>query len=222
MNTILSPASGEDLIRLLRAWRFWLSSGVIGGVIGLMIYFIAPPPFRSLATVNVDFNMEQAWSAETDRQQFYYLERETRKLVEIAWSDSVMDAVANQVKGVTVPELREELLQLGQPGEGGWHFYADATQPELAAELASTWAEVFTLHARERIASEKGISSSITLDLTQSAHLPVDRSIPFSIYMLAGAVATSVISALVLLFMPAKITENRSKRTGKRSKLTGK
>ncbi len=222
MKFILTPASGEDLIRLLRAWRFWLSSGVIGAVIGLMIYLIVPPPFRSTATVNVDFNMEQAWPAETDRQQFYYLERETRKLEEIAWSDSVMEEVASRVQDVTVPELREELLHLGQPGEAGWHFYADATQPELAAVLASTWAEAFTLHARERIASEKGISSSIQLDLTQSAHLPIDRSIPSSIYMLAGAVVTSVISALVMLFLPAKITETRSKRTGKRSKLAGK
>ncbi len=57
------------------------------------LYLLMPPPYRARATVNVDFNLEQAWPQETDRQQFYYLERETRKLEEIAWSDAVMQSV---------------------------------------------------------------------------------------------------------------------------------
>jgi uncharacterized protein involved in exopolysaccharide biosynthesis len=222
MNFILSSPSADDLIRLLRAWRFWLSSGVVGALIGLMIYFVAPPPYRSYATVNVDFNLEQAWPAETDRQQFYYLERETRKLEEVAWSDAVLEAVASRVKGVTVPQLREELLQLGQPGEAGWHFYADAAQPGVAADLASTWAMVFTEQARARITAEKGISSYIQLNLTQSAQLPVERNIPYSIYMLAGSLVTSVLCALVLLLTPPKGIQDRSKRSGKRTRLAGK
>jgi len=51
----------------------------------------------------------------TDREQFYYLERETRKLEEIAWSDSVLNQVASQVKDVTVDQMRGGKLQLSQP-----------------------------------------------------------------------------------------------------------
>ncbi|MFN8385258.1 MAG: hypothetical protein U0V48_00360 [Anaerolineales bacterium] len=36
------------------------------------------------ATVIVDFNLEEVPLQDTDRQYFYYLERETRKLEEIA------------------------------------------------------------------------------------------------------------------------------------------
>ena len=84
MNFILTSPSLEDLIRLLKAWRFWVSGAILGASLGAAIYYIVPPQYRARATVNVDFNLEQAWPQETDRQQFYYLERESRKLEEIA------------------------------------------------------------------------------------------------------------------------------------------
>src|SRR5688572_29053315 len=143
MTWLFSPPSTDDLIRLLKAWRFWSVGALIGGLIGAGIYYIAPPPYRAHATVLVDFNLEQAWPQETDRQQFYYLERETRKLEEIAWSDIVMDKIIEANRDVTMQELRNGILFLSQPAEGGWHFYADDQNPERAAALASTWAQVF-------------------------------------------------------------------------------
>ncbi len=93
MNYILTPPSLDDLTRLLRAWRFWVLGAIFGALIGAAVYYVAPPPYRARATVNVDFNLEQAWPQDTDRQQFYYLERETRKLEEIALSDEIMKSV---------------------------------------------------------------------------------------------------------------------------------
>ena len=116
---IFSPPSSDDLIRLLKAWRFWLLGAVAGALISAAVYYIAPPLFRARATVNVDFHLEQAWPQETDREQFYYLERETRKLEEIAMSDVVLNEVVSQVSGVTAQGLREGRLQLSQPGNGG-------------------------------------------------------------------------------------------------------
>ena len=77
--------------------------------------------YRACATVNVDFNLEQAWPQETDRQQFYYLERETRKLEEIALSDDVMQSLASS-SSVSVEELRNGKLTLGQLTWGGMAF----------------------------------------------------------------------------------------------------
>ena len=51
-------------------------SGLIGAALGAALYAVAPPPYKARATVNVDFHMEQAWPQNTDREQFYYLERE--------------------------------------------------------------------------------------------------------------------------------------------------
>ena len=67
-------------------WVRWLAA-----LIGAAIYYLALPPYRARASVNVDFHLEQAWPQDTDREQFYYLERETRKLEEIAWSDAVLN-----------------------------------------------------------------------------------------------------------------------------------
>ena len=80
MKLIFSSPSLDDLIHLLKAWRFWLISALIGAAIGAAFYYIDPPLYRARATVNVDFHLDQAWPQNSDREQFYYLDREVRKL----------------------------------------------------------------------------------------------------------------------------------------------
>ena len=109
MNYLLTPPSLDDLIRVLKAWRFWVLGALFGAMIGAVIYYVVPPPFRAQAIVNVDFNLEQAWPQETDRQQFYYLERESRKLEELAWSDDVMSQLSSEF-AIPVEDLRGDKL----------------------------------------------------------------------------------------------------------------
>ena len=61
MHRLFSPPSIDDLIRLLRAWRFWSVGALIGALLGAGLYYIAPPAYRAHAIVLVDFNLEQAW-----------------------------------------------------------------------------------------------------------------------------------------------------------------
>src|ERR1044071_3819932 len=120
MTSLFSPPSLDDLIRLLKAWRFWVLGAIVGALIGAALYYLVPPTYRARATVNVDFNLEQAWPQDTDRQQFYYLERETRKLVDIAWSDTVLQQIVKTDPNSTIRELRDKKLSLSQPEDGGW------------------------------------------------------------------------------------------------------
>ena len=135
MNWLFRPPSLDDLIRLLKAWRFWVLGALLGGILGMAFFYLLPPPYRARATVNVDFNMEEAWPDDVDRQQFYYLEREARKLVEIAWSDTVLQRVADIDGNVTMHELRDGRLMLSQPREAGWHFFAEGQDRERSASL---------------------------------------------------------------------------------------
>lgn len=199
MSSLFSPPSPDDLIRLLKAWKFWVLGALVGALIGAAVYYIAPPDYRARATVNVDFNLEQAWPQETDRQQFYYLERETRKLEEIAWSDEVMDAVSSS-RQVPVEELRAGKLKLSQPAEGGWHFYADDPDPERAQELAGKWAMAFTEQVQEKVADSDGLNSFIQVDATQTKAPTVERNVPLSTYLLSGAIAFLALTALAILF----------------------
>ena len=201
MNWLFSPPSLDDLIRLLKAWRFWSVGALIGGLLGAGLYYIAPPAYRAHAIVLVDFNLEQAWPQETDRQQFYYLERETRKLEDIAWSDIVMGSVVEAMGTVTTQELRNGKLDLSQPAEGGWNFYADDANPERAAALASAWSQVFVNQVRFRAGSENGPSSFIVATLTQAAQIPRDRSIPLSTYLLVGAIVFLTVTSFLVLFL---------------------
>ena len=196
---LFSPPSLDDLIRLLRAWKFWVLGAILGAVIGAATYYIAPPSYRSRATVLVDFNLEQAWPQETDRQQFYYLERETRKLEEIAWSDDVMQKVSSQF-GISVRDLREAKLELSQPSEGGWHFDAVDGDRKRAEQLASAWAQEFAAQVTAKVAASDGLNSFIETTVTQSANLPIERSVPLSSYVFVAAIGFLALSAVLVLF----------------------
>ena len=201
MRLLFSPPSIDDLIRLLKAWRFWSIGALIGALIGAAIYYIAPPPYRAHATVLVDFNLEQAWPQETDRQQFYYLERETRKLVEIAWSDMVMEMVVEANPDVTLQDLRNGKLSLSQPADGGWHFYADDKDPKRAASLASTWSQVFASQVEMRKQTTDGPNSFIEAEQTQAAPVPSDRRTALSTYLFIGAAVFLAIGSFFVLFV---------------------
>ena len=199
-NFLFSPPSLDDLIRLLKAWRFWTLGALIGALIGAAIFYISPPPYSARATVLVDFNLEEAWPQETDRQQFFYLERETRKLEEIAQSDDVMQAVATRDGMTTGDELGDKKLKLSQPAEGGWHFYAYDYDPRRAQRLASEWALIFVEKVKENVANSAGLNSFIQVDAIQTENLPIERSVSLSAYLFAGTIGFLFLSSLFVLF----------------------
>lgn len=199
MQTIFSSPSLDDLFRLLKAWRFWVLGAILGAVIGAAVYFVAPPPYRARATVVVDFNLEEAFPQETDRQYFYYLERETRKLEEIALSDEVMDQLSSEF-GIPVEELRGGKLELSQPAEGGWHFYATDETVRQAVGIASTWARLFTDEVNKKAAASDGLNPFIRADMAQVENLPSERSLSLSTYLLIGAIGFLAVSAFGVLF----------------------
>ena len=163
---IFSPASSDDLTRLLRAWRFWILAALVGGLIGAAFYFIAPPAYRARASVQVDFNIEEAYTPTQDKQAFYYLEREVRKLQDVAFSDVVLQSVVEEVGGTSIAELRDEKLLLSQPGEAGWHFFAEDQDPQRAEALASAWTEAFIAEIKD------AATASMTL---QSFHAEIEK-----------------------------------------------
>ena len=226
---LFASSSVDDLIQLLQAWRFWVLSGLVGALIGGLVYVIAPPDFRARATVVVDFNMEEAWPVDSDRELFYYLEREARKLEEVAWADVTLAKVA-EVGGVTVAELRDGVLKLSEPADGGWHFYANDPDPARAERLASVWAETFTAQVREGIetavaldaarksleanptdenilaraneleANSLGITPELQISPKQLTDLNPQRRVALANYIFAGAISLMVLSALFILF----------------------
>jgi hypothetical protein len=224
MNLLFSPASLDDLIRLLKAWRFWVLAALVGGLLGAAIYAIAPPPYRARATVLVDFNLEEAWPQETDRQHFYYLEREARKLEEIAWSDEIVGSLV-LLYDVPLTELRGEKLHLSQPAEGGWHFYADDPDPYRAVELAGDWAQAFYESVTGAVEDSSGLNSFIEVKLTQRVDLPVERSIPLSAYLFAGVFAAWFLGSFAILFFDfdrSRAGRAAAKKPAKRKSKTSK
>jgi hypothetical protein len=150
---ILSAPNSENFTDALSAWRLLLVAALIGGLIGAAIYQLWVPPFRAMSKVVVDQNLEQALPEAPDREVFYFLERETQKLEELAWSDTVLEQVTIQVEGIKLSDLRGGLLQLSQPGDGGWRFYGVNSSPEKAKQLAKSWANIFTEEVQKAVNS---------------------------------------------------------------------
>ncbi len=202
MKFMLSAPSSDNLIGLLKAWRFWLMGAVAGALLGAVVYVLAPLEYRARATVNVDFHLEQAWPQNTDREQFYYLERETRKLEEIAMSDAVLNAVAAQSGAGNAEELRGGKLQLSQPGNGGWHFFADDRDAHKAAAMAGAWAKAFAQQVQSQVAQpSSGLEKFISAAPTQVEGLQARRAVSVSLYMLAGAMVVLAMATIGILFV---------------------
>jgi capsular polysaccharide biosynthesis protein len=201
MKLIFSTPSLDDLIKLLKAWRFWSVGALIGGLLGAGFYYVSPPPYRAHAIVLVDFNLEQAWPQNTDREQFYYLERETRKMEEIAKSDAVLQAIVEKNPNIQMQDLKREHLLLSQPGDGGWNFYVDDTKPEQAAVIATAWANAFTDQIRTQAATDTDLTSFIQVNVTQIASRPFERSVSISLYIFVSAILFLLIGSIVILFL---------------------
>jgi hypothetical protein len=101
---------------------------------------------------------------------------------------------------LTVRELREGKLQLSQPAEAGWHFYADDRDAQRAETLASAWAQSFADETQANVGAQDGLNSFIKIEVMQSADLPKQRSAPLSAYLLAGTVAAWFLGAFLVLF----------------------
>lgn len=198
---LLKPPQGGDILRLLQAWRVWVGGAVLGAVIAALIYILAPPPYRACATVLIDHNLEEVLPHDIpDREVFYYLQRETDKLVEVAWADSTLEKVSVET-GLPIPELRDAILRLGQPGDGGWHFYADSPDAAVASAIAASWAGSFYAALQQ---PGVGVSPALQSDLSQVEALPVERGISLGVYIFAGSFIGIIILACFLLFFDRK------------------
>jgi capsular polysaccharide biosynthesis protein len=198
---ILKPPSYDDLLRILSAWRVWIVGAVLGAAVASALYLIVPPAYRAQATVLVDQHVEQVIPQEqTDLRKFNYLQRETDKLLVIAWNDQTLSRVTAQT-GLPVSKLRDGRLILNQPGDGGWHFLADAADPASAARLASAWASAFVDEVQSKPA---GISTFLQVNFAQQKDLPVMRTVSMGFYVFCGALLGITLLALSLLFFDWK------------------
>ncbi|MGH2581912.1 MAG: hypothetical protein ACRDFQ_03345 [Anaerolineales bacterium] len=147
-----SSSRDDSFAAFFDDWRRWLTGAFLGALLAWLAYQVAPPLFRATATVVIDHNLEQAWVYYPDRQLFQFLQRETERLEELAWSDAVMQEIA-EPGGLEVIALRNGVLELSHPSDGGWHFHAIDQDPAVAADLAGRWANAFVDAVRSSVSA---------------------------------------------------------------------
>lgn len=198
------PFIVEDPVAdVLESWRLWLLGALIGALLAWTLFAIAPPDYRARATVVVDNNLEEAWTFFPDRQLFQFLQRETERLEELAWSDEVMQAVASVSTGLSVEDLRGRILQLSQPSDGGWHFYADHPDRAVAQVLAFTWAQAFVDAVRAAVQASPDLQMArVELDTLLLSAIPSEEEVRLLIENIAElAEHTKGVSPFVELYL---------------------
>lgn len=160
MNRLMYVDAQDSMVRVFQSWRLWLLGAVVGALVAAGIYYLFPPAYRARAVVVIDHNLESVWEF-TPSQNFYFLGRETRKLEQLAWSDKTLEPVADEFDGISVDELRNEVLSLSQPSDGGWYLWADHEDKTTAEEIAGTWARVFIDQIYQ------GMDTSLELELAR-------------------------------------------------------
>jgi len=201
MKWLFKSPSYEEIIHLLAAWRIWLVGAVAGGLIACLVYVIAPPPYRSQATVLIDHNIEQVIPVEDDdTKRFYYLQEENDKLVEIAWSDQVLEKVTVET-GISVSVLKADYLQLGHPGDGGWHLMAESRDAQEAQEIASAWGQAFVEILQQ---GGPGVNPLMEFKLVQAGNDDLARSLPIGTFLFLGSIMGVAIMAFLVLFIHQK------------------
>jgi hypothetical protein len=155
-NHLTYVDSHDTVVRVLQSWRLWFGGAILGALLATLIYCVFPPDYRARAVVVIDHNLESVWEF-APAQNFYFLGRETRKLEELAWNDETMQLLVDEVDGFTVSKLRNEILSLSHPADGGWHLWADHPDRDTAEELAGAWARVFV----EQIYAGMGTSEEL-------------------------------------------------------------
>jgi hypothetical protein len=148
---LLGPDPGDPFARLLSAWRLWLLLSVLGALAGVIVFTAFPPQSRARATLVVDFNLEDMLPGYEPRKTFHFLDRETRKVEEIALGDETLSELADRFPGVSMADLRGGKLLLSQPSDGGWHLWAQDRDPEVAQQIAVAWAEIFIRNVEQAV-----------------------------------------------------------------------
>jgi hypothetical protein len=138
--------------------------------------------------------------------------------------------VAGEVGNVSGSDLRSGILELSEPADGGWHFYANDPSATRAEQMASVWAKTFMTEVRSGIetavaldAARKaleanptdeellswvseletwslGITPELQISPAQISDLNPQRRVGVANYIFAGAVLLMAISALSILF----------------------
>ncbi len=194
---IFHPASIQDWSAFLMAWRLWFWAAALGALLGSLLYLFLPPVYRAEAVVLVDQNVEKVIPEDqSDLRKYIYLQRETDKLVAIAWSDAVLERVSAET-GVPVAALRGGKLILSQPSDGGWRFLGQDRDPLVAEKMAVFWATAFYEMLLTRHA---GVSDLLETDLIQVENVPVRRVPGIGAFVLGGSFILVGLRGLFLIF----------------------
>lgn len=143
---------------LLNRWPILIAYALAGGLVFVLVGMVLPRYYQARANAIVDHNVEQVLPGLGRQEVADYLSHEGLRLETIAYSDKVWAEVRSRLVLAgwnDLPDQDTQLIQfviLPHPMDGEWGFVARHRDPEFAANLANTWAEVFVGTVNQAVA----------------------------------------------------------------------
>jgi hypothetical protein len=152
----------EEILAAAHRWYWLVLAFLLGALLGWLVNFIWPAPYRAALDVYVGLNLYRsahdpyiAEAAQIPKSSGYlnpddYKHAQMSQLTALAFSDDYLGEALARLQAedpawadVDVPALRE-MLSIGWRNTGEWHFAATHADPQRAAQAVSAWVDVTT------------------------------------------------------------------------------
>jgi capsular polysaccharide biosynthesis protein len=169
---------GDILRALLRRWKLIALGTLLTGVIALVVSFLTSPMYEARATLaiaksTVSVSFEESIRTQSEEEQSYLLRRaqdlEARRqaLGALVVNATIAQKVAARLEG-QLPEEKGTPRALLGAVEGSTEgdavvILAHASDPDIVALIANTWAEEYETHINSIYATTVGVGSLASL-----------------------------------------------------------
>jgi FtsZ-binding cell division protein ZapB len=153
----------DEILAAAHRWYWVVASFLLGALLGWLVSFVWPAPYRATLNLYVGLNAYRAtrdlYIAEVAEEEFRSLDDyknwQMGQLNSLALSDEYLAETLTRLQSedlawqnVDVPTLRA-MLSIAWRSAGDWHFSAQNEAAQLAAQADQVWAQVVT----EKVAS---------------------------------------------------------------------
>lgn len=159
----------QEIILAAHRWYWIAASFLLGALLGWMISFIWPAPYRATMDLYVGLNANRAmrdlYIAKVAQESFENLDDfkhwQMSQFNALAMSDEYLGETLRRLQtedatwqDMDVPALRK-MLSVSWRNTGEWHFSAQAKESDISAHLVGVWSGVVLEKANESIAAAR-------------------------------------------------------------------
>ncbi len=159
----------DEILSAAHRWYWMVASFLLGALLGWLVSYIWPAPYRATVDLYVGLNAYRAtrdlYIAQVAQEEFRNLDDyknwQMRQLNSLALSDEYLAETLARLQArdsdwgrLDVPTFRA-MLAITWRNTGDWHFSVKMDDPENATQAVSVWAQVVTEKVNDAVSAAR-------------------------------------------------------------------